>query len=98
MSEHTPSLDELREEYMLANTRHHDSYQTGVSVEAIREAAGADFDRAIAAHETALLREVADELFSGGEPDDVDDMPDQQFYDMRTAQWLRAKANERSGR
>jgi hypothetical protein len=45
--EYTPSIEEVREDYVAANTRHYDAYLTGIPLATAQEVFRGDFDRMI---------------------------------------------------
>lgn len=55
----TPSMDEIREEYVAYNCRNHDAYQSGVSTADLSTEYDARFDRALAAHDAEVLAAAA---------------------------------------
>lgn len=62
MPEHTPSLETIRHDYVLLNTRNFDAYQVGRSVSSERQEYADRFDRAI----SHLLREAQAEAWDEG--------------------------------
>ena len=65
-TEYIPTIEELRADFVLANTRNHDAYQVGRSLASEQETFGAQFDRTLAAHDREVaakaLREFADTI------------------------------------
>jgi hypothetical protein len=45
--EYTPIIEEVREDYVAANTRHYDAYLTGIPLATAQEVFRGDFDRMI---------------------------------------------------
>lgn len=51
----------------------------------------------LAAHDAQVLRDAAAKLHTGEEPEDVEMMPDNEFWDLRYSQFLRVEADRIAG-
>lgn len=81
---YTPSMDEVRDNYVVSRTRNFAEYYAGMDFPSAVDCSSAEFNRALAAHD----REVAAKALT----DAAHALPDN-IYDLRqVADWLRARA------
>lgn len=54
------NTEDIRSDYIIANTRNHDAYMTGVSIDDERQKWGGNFDDWLASEKNELLWDVTD--------------------------------------
>jgi hypothetical protein len=68
--EYTPSIEEVREDYVAANTRHYDAYLTGIPLATAQEVFRGDFDRMIERVRAEQREKIVQLLVDLVDPDD----------------------------
>lgn len=69
MSEH-PSIEDVREAFVLTNTRNHDSYMTGVPLADIRGVYADAFDAWLSEHDRQVAERAWDQAYMDGRHDE----------------------------
>jgi hypothetical protein len=87
LREHTPALSEIRDDYIAANTRNYDEFQTGVPLAEIKIAYATQFNRAVSDH-VAESQESSDALTAAAKAQVIEDAMEEVMAQPKRGAWL----------